>query len=109
MRVLRVHRSSRGLGTLLRAFVRLLTLQLAHGVICRGSSTSPDRRRLHYCVMKASSALLCLPDPLQVEEVDTEPYPASQSSANSVFLHKLTHLVTFALPLYLVRCDFERP
>lgn len=69
-RVLRVHRSFRGWGTFLRAFVKLLTLHLVYGVICRGSSTSPDRRRLHYCVMKASSVLLCLPDPVQVDEVD---------------------------------------
>lgn len=61
-----------------------------HWVICRGSSTSTDRRRLHYGVTKASSILLCLPDPARAEEVDTVSYPASQSSASSVNGHKLT-------------------
>lgn len=67
----------RGWGTFLRTFVRLLTQQVFRRVICRGSNMSAARRRLHYCVTKASSILLRLPDPAQVEDVDTGSYPAS--------------------------------
>lgn len=103
-RVLRVHRSFRGWGTFLRAFGRMLTLQLVHGV-CRGSSTSTDRRRLHYSVVKPSSVLLCLYDPVQVEEVDAVSYPASQLSATPV------NVCQFALPVYchLVNVPLSAP
>lgn len=54
--------------------------------------------RLHYCVTKASSIPLCLPDPVQMEEVDTVSYPASQFPATSVNVHQLTHLVMVVVP-----------
>lgn len=77
MRALKEHRSTKGWGTFLRTFARLLTHQVFSIIICRGSSTSTTRRRLHYRGTKASSILLYLPDPKQMEEFDTVSYPAS--------------------------------